>query len=173
VLLGGWTDVARMRAGQEVIVQGDGTSLWVLTHASDFANWFVGLFGNAHAIGDTFHITGDEVLTWNQIYLELARAAGVARPKLVHVTSEAIAAALPDQGPGLIGDRTHSAIFDSSKVRRVAPGFTQRVPFSQGAREIIAFYDAHPELQVVNERFDEASDRLAATAVVNWDRAGD
>jgi nucleoside-diphosphate-sugar epimerase len=158
-----------MRAGKAVVVQGDGTSLWTLTHASDFARWFVGLFGNTRAIGDAFHITGDEVLTWNGIYSELARAAGVPKPRLVHVTSEEISQALPDQGPGLIGDRTHSAIFDCSKVRRLVPGYAQRVPFAQGAREIIAFFDAHPELRTVVESFDTASEQLTNRAVVNWD----
>ncbi len=167
--LGGWTDIARMRAGLPVVVQGDGTSLWVLTHASDFATCFVALFGDSRAIGDTFHITGDEVLTWNSIYAELARAAGVDRPRLVHVTSEAITAEIPEMGPGLVGDRTHSVIFDSSKVRTIATEFRQKVPFSVGARQIIEFYDAHPELQVVNPTWNEAFDRLAAQAVVNWE----
>jgi len=166
--LGGWTDIARMRAGIPVVVQGDGTSLWVLTHASDFAACFVALFGDGRAIGDTFHITGDEVLTWNGIYSELARAAGVDAPQLVHVTSEAIAEELPELGPGLIGDRTHSVIFDSSKVRSIATGFAQKVRFSVGARQIMEFHDAHPELQVVNPGWDEAFDRLAGRAVVSW-----
>ncbi|MDR1634780.1 MAG: NAD-dependent epimerase/dehydratase family protein [Bifidobacteriaceae bacterium] len=169
--LGGWTDIARMRAGKPVIVQGDGTSLWVLTHAADFARWFVGLFGDARAIGEAFHITGDEVLTWNGIYLELARAAGVERPQLVHVTSDAIAAEMPELGPGLIGDRMHSVIFDSAKVRSIAPGFSQTIPFGRGAREIVEFHDRHPELQVVDPTFDAASDRLAAVAAPVWQAA--
>ena len=157
-----------MRAGIPVVVQGDGTSLLVLTHASDFAACFVALFGDGRAIGDTFHITGDYVLTWNGIYSELARAAGVDAPQLVHVTSEAIAEELPELGPGLIGDRTHSVIFDSSKVRSIATGFAQKVRFSVGARQIMEFHDAHPELQVVNPGWDEAFDRLAGRAVVSW-----
>ncbi|MDR2374284.1 MAG: NAD-dependent epimerase/dehydratase family protein [Bifidobacteriaceae bacterium] len=169
----GWTDIARMRAGKPVIVQGDGTSLWVLTHAADFAKWFVGLFGDERALGEAFHITGDQLLTWNQIYLELARAAGVERPQLVHATSEAIAEALPGQGPGLLGDRTHSVMFDSSKVRRLSPGFAQEIPFSRGARQIVQFHDAHPELQELNSAFDAASDWLAQGAVINWDLAID
>ncbi|MDR1799026.1 MAG: NAD-dependent epimerase/dehydratase family protein [Bifidobacteriaceae bacterium] len=166
--LGGWTDIARLRAGQPVVVQGDGTSLWVLTHARDFAYCFVGLFGQSSAIGDTFHIMGDEVLTWNQIYTELAHAAGVKDPVLAHVTSEAIAAELPAEGPGLIGDRTHSVIFDCSKVRAIATGFHQQVPFCQGAKEIIACFDAHPELQVVRPDYDAAFDRLVERAVIDW-----
>jgi nucleoside-diphosphate-sugar epimerase len=157
---GGWTDIARMRAGKPIVVLGDGTSLWTLPHASDFAYCYVPLLGDRRAIGDVFHITGDEVLTWDAIYTELAHAAGVAEPTLVHVASERIAAELPAWGPGFLGDKSHSVVFDNSKVRSIATGFAQRVPFVVGSRQIIAHYDAHPELQIVDPLVDAAYDRL-------------
>ncbi|MDR1824146.1 MAG: NAD-dependent epimerase/dehydratase family protein [Bifidobacteriaceae bacterium] len=166
--LGGWTDIARLRAGKPVVVQGDGTSLWTLTHASDFAYCFVSLFGNPQAIGEPFHITGDEVLTWNEIYTELAHAAGVSDPVFAHVTSEGIADEIPDLGPWLLGDRTYCGVFDCSKVRQYATGFAQKVPFWQGARQIIDCFDSHPELQVVNPEWDAAFDRMIAKVAIDW-----
>jgi nucleoside-diphosphate-sugar epimerase len=162
--LGGWTDIARLREGRPVIVHGDGTSLWTLTHASDFAYCFARLLGDRRAIGDVFHITGDEVLPWDAIYTELAHAAGVERPDLVHVASSTIAATLPEAGPGLLGDKAHSVVFDNTKVRSIATGFAQRVPFAHGAREILAFHEAHPGLQVRDPELDRAFDALAAAA---------
>ncbi|MDR1294867.1 MAG: NAD-dependent epimerase/dehydratase family protein [Bifidobacteriaceae bacterium] len=162
---GGWTDIDRMRRGAPVIVLGDGTSLWTLTHASDFAAWFVPLLGDRRAVGDVFHITGDEVLPWDAIYTELAHAAGVHSPHLVHVASATIARALPELGPDLLGDKAHSVIFDNTKVRSIATGHAQKVPFWQGAREIVAFHDAHPGLQVVDPVADRAFDALAEAAL--------
>jgi nucleoside-diphosphate-sugar epimerase len=162
--LGGWTDIARMRAGKPVIVHGDGTSLWTLTHATDFAYCFTALLGERRALGDAFHITGDEALTWDAIYAELAHAAGVAHPDLVHVDSETIAKELPGAGPGLLGDKAHSVVFDNAKVRSIATGFAQKTPFSAGAREIVATHDAHPELRTAVPDLDAAFDRLAARA---------
>jgi nucleoside-diphosphate-sugar epimerase len=162
--LGGWTDIERLRAGQATVVIGDGTSLWTLTHARDFAYCFARLLGDARAVGDAFHITGDEVLPWDAVYTELARAAGVAAPRLVHVASETIAKALPEAGPGLLGDKSHSVVFDNSKVRSIATGFAQRRPFAAGAREIIDFHDSHPALAVPDPEIDAAFDRLIAGA---------
>ena len=116
-LLGHYTDIDRMRKGKEVMVHGDGTSLWVLTHHEDFARGFVGLLGNPHAIGHAVHITSDELLTWNQIYTILAHAAGV-EPQIVHVPSDLIAAFDPELGAGLLGDKAHSVIFDNSKINK-------------------------------------------------------
>ncbi|CAN7446207.1 SDR family oxidoreductase [Microbacterium sp. LjRoot45] len=152
---GGWTAIERMRAGKPVIVHGDGTSLWTITHSTDFARGFVGLFGRADAIGEPFHITGSEAPTWNQIYTELAHAAGVAEPDLVHVPSEAIAALDAEWGASLLGDKTHSAVFDTSKISRIVPGFGTTVPFARGAREIVDWYDAHPEAQTVDAHYEE------------------
>ncbi len=156
---GGYTSVARMRAGKKVIVHGDGTSLWTLTHHRDFAVGLVGLLGNPHAVGDTFHITSDEWLSWNQIYEIVAHAAGV-EPQLVHIPSDLIAAFDPRWGDSLLGDKAHSMIFDNSKIRRLVPDFQARIPFWQGAREIIVWYDADPARQVSDPSFDALQDRL-------------
>lgn len=162
-LIGGWTALDRMRRGQAVVVPGDGTSLWTLTHHADFAKGFVGLLGHPQAIGDSFHVTSDEVLTWNQIYEAMAAAAGV-EPHLVHVASETIAAALPDLGPGLLGDKAHSSIFDNSKVKGLVPGYVATIPFPAGAREIVAWYDADPHRRTVDADLDAGFDKLVAAA---------
>lgn len=162
--MGGWTDIARMRAGKPVIIHGDGTSLWTITHSDDFAVAFTALLGNPAAIGDAFTITGTHTPTWNQIYGWLADAAGVAAPEFVHVASEAIARFAPDLGPTLLGDKAHSMVFDSSKVTRLAPDFRTTVTFDEGARRILAFYDAHPDRQVVEPELDAAFDALAEYA---------
>lgn len=156
---GGYTTVARMRAGKPVVVHGDGTSLWTMTHASDFAVGFVGLLGNPQALGETFHITSDEWLSWNQIYEMVGQAAG-AQPRLVHVTSEQIAALDERWGDSLLGDKAHSMIFDNSKIRRFVPDFNPVVPFWRGVQEIMAWYDADPSRQVVEPYIDELQDRL-------------
>jgi len=158
---GGWTVVERMRRGAEVVVHGDGTSLWTLTHHTDFARAFVGLLHNPAAIGDTFHITSDEWLSWNQVYEIVAAAAGVT-PRLVHVTSDAIASVDADWGAALLGDKAHSMVFDNSKVKRVVPGWTATVPFHRGAAEIVDWFDSDPSRRQVDERMDVLMDRLVA-----------
>ena len=165
---GGYTIVARMRQGKPVIVLGDGTSLWTLTHHKDFAWAFLGLLGNPHAIGETFHITSDEWLPWNQIYRLIAAAAGVPDPQLVHVPSDLIAAYDPNIGAGLLGDKSHSMIFDNSKVKRLVPDYVARIPFAQGAREIIAWYDADPARQVINPDVDALIERILAGYQRAW-----
>jgi nucleoside-diphosphate-sugar epimerase len=155
----GYTTVARMRLGKEVVVHGDGTSLWTLTHHRDFAVGLVGLLGNPHAYGQSVQITSDEWLSWNQIYELVARAAGV-EARLVHVPSELIAAYNPDWGASLLGDKAHSMIFDNSKIRRLVPEFNPVIPFWQGAQEIIAWYDADPSRRVVDPESDRLQDRL-------------
>ena len=166
--IGGWTDIARLRAGKPVVVHGDGTSLWTITHADDFAVAFTGILGNPAAIGDAFTITGTHAPSWNQIYGWLADAAGVTDPRFVHVASETIAAWAPDLGPTLLGDKAHSVVFDVSKVTRLVPGFRTTVTFDEGARRIVAFYDAHPDQQRVDTELDAAFDAMIAHA----DRAG-
>jgi len=163
-LNGGWTAIDRMRRGAAVVLHDHGSSLWALTHARDFAVGFVGLLGNPHTIGSAIHITSDELLSWTQITHLMADAAGVV-PNIVHVTSEAIAAADPDMGAGHLGDRSHSMIFDNSLVKSLVPAFNPTTEFAEGAREIIGWYDAHPELQVVDPEIDALFDRLAADAV--------
>jgi len=162
--MGGWTDIARMRAGKPVIIHGDGTSLWTITHSDDFAVAFTGLLGNPAAIGDAFTITGTHAPTWNQIYGWLADAAGVSDPRFVHVASDTIAAAIPDVGPSLVGDKAHSMVFDNAKVTRLVPDFRTTVRFDEGARRILAFYDAHPDRQQVKHDLDAAFDALVAHA---------
>jgi nucleoside-diphosphate-sugar epimerase len=163
-----YTVIDRMRKGKKVVVHGDGTSLWVLTHHRDFAKGFVGLLGNPHAIGDAFHITSDEVLTWNQIFTILARAAGVAEPHLVHVPSEVIAAFDPDWGAGLLGDKTHSVIFDNSKIKRLVPDFVAAIPFCQGAEEVMVWFDGDPARQVVSPEANDLLDRIIAAYESIW-----
>jgi nucleoside-diphosphate-sugar epimerase len=156
---GGWTVVDRMRRGVPVVVPGDGTSLWTLTHHVDFAHAFVGLLGQPAAIGDSFHITSDEWLTWNQIFTAVATAAGV-EATLVHVPSDAIAEVDPQWGAGLLGDKAHSLIFDNSKVKRLVPDFAATISFATGAREIIDWYDADPARQQVDEAMAATMDAL-------------
>lgn len=155
----GWTVVDRMRKGLPVVVPGDGTSLWVLTHHTDFAKAFVPLLGNSHAIGDAFHITSDEWLTWNQIYDLVAQAAGTTAKK-VHIASDVLAMEEPSWGPGLLGDKANSMVFDNAKVKALVPTFLASVPFSQGAREIVAWFDADPTRQRVEESTHALFDRL-------------
>jgi nucleoside-diphosphate-sugar epimerase len=159
-LHGGWTAVARMRQGKPVIVHGDGTSLWTLTHHADFAQGFVPLLGHSRTLGESFHITSDDVLTWDQITHALAAAAGVTAD-IVHVPSDVIAAADPDWGAGLLGDKTHSMVFDNAKLRSVVPGYQAVIPFEQGAREIVAWHDADPSRQRIDAGVDALSDKLA------------
>ena len=160
VLERGWTLLARMLAGKPVIVHGDGTSLWTVTHNTDFARGFVPLLGHPRTYGDAFHITSDDFLTWDQIAHALAAALGVA-PRIVHVPSEAIAAADPEWGVGLVGDKAHSMVFDNSKLRSIVPGWHAAVPFEQGAREIVEWHLADPARQVVNPELDALMDKLA------------
>lgn len=156
---GGWTVIERMRRGQEVVVHGDGTSLWTLTHHVDFARGFVGLLGSPRAVGDSFHITSDEVLTWDRIAQSLAAAAGV-RARIVHVPSDAIAAVDAEWGAGLLGDKAHSVVFDNSKLRAVVPDYVATIPFEQGAREIVAWHDADPARRQVDPAVEQTMDRL-------------
>jgi len=157
----GYTSVGRMRLGKAVVVHGDGTSLWTLTHHRDFAVGFCGLLGNPHAIGESFQITSDEWLSWNQIYTMVGAAAGV-EPRLVHVPSEVIARFDPAWGDSLLGDKAHSVIFDNAKIRRLVPEFNPTIPFWQGAQEIMAWYDEEASRRVIDPFMDDLQDRLVA-----------
>jgi nucleoside-diphosphate-sugar epimerase len=158
---GGWTVLGRMQAGKPVIVHGDGTSLWTLTHHEDFARAFVPLLGHPRTLGEAIHITSDDVLTWNQIAQALAAGLGVTA-QVVHVPSDAIAAADPEWGAGLLGDKAHSMIFDNAKVRGLVPGWRAVIPFEQGAREIADWYLADPARQVTDAALNAVMDKLAA-----------
>jgi nucleoside-diphosphate-sugar epimerase len=162
---GGWTVLGRMLAGKPVIVHGDGTSLWTLTHHDDFARAFVPLLGHPRTLGEAIHITSDDVLTWNQIAWSLAAALGVTA-RLVHVPSDAIAVADPDWGAGLLGDKAHSLVFDNAKLRGIVPGWRAVIPFEQGARQIVDWYLADPARQVTDAALDAVMDKLAAAWTV-------
>lgn len=166
---GGYTVIDRMLRGKPVVVHGDGSSIWTLTHSTDFARGFVGLLGNSHARGEIFHITSDEWLTWNQIYHMLASAAGVT-PKLVHIPSDLIAAYNPKIGDSLLGDKSHSAIFDNSKIKQVVPEFSASIPFCRGAEEIIAWHQADPSRQKINPDFNNFCDQLLENYQKAWPR---
>lgn len=164
---GGWTVVDRMRRGQKVIVHGDGSSLWVFTHHSDFAKGFVGLLGNSRAIGEAFHITSDELLTWNQLHEIAARAAGAPPPQIVHIPSDLINAFDSNWGAGLLGDKAASMIFDNSKIKHISPDFVCTVPYERGAKEMVEWYDADPSRQVIDAEFNALTDRI----IVAYERA--
>ncbi len=156
-----YTAIDRLRRGQKIIVPGDGSSLWVCTHNSDFAVGLVGLLGHAQAIGHAFHITSDEVLTWDQITGITAKAAG-AEPEIVHIPSDFIGACIPDEIGSLTGDKAASVVFDNSKIKRFVPQYGARLPFAEGIRRTIAWFDADPRRQVVDEDANRAWDRLIA-----------
>jgi nucleoside-diphosphate-sugar epimerase len=162
---GRWTTLGRMLAGKPVIVHGDGASLWTMTHNSDFARGFVPLLGHPRTLGEAFHITSDDFLTWDQIARALAAALGVTA-RLVHVPSDVIAAADPGWGASLLGDKAHSMVFDNTKLRRVVPGWRAVVPFERGAREIADWYLADPARQVTDDKLDALMDKLAADFAV-------
>lgn len=165
---GGWTAIDRMRKGKKILIHGDGTSLWVLTHHKDFAKGFVPLLGNNRAIGEAFHITSDEILNWNQIHEILGYAAGAPPLQIVHVPSDLINAYDPVWGAGLLGDKTNSMFFDNTKIKRIASDFACTIPFTRGAEEMIAWYDGDPARQVVNEEFNQLTDKIIAAYERAW-----
>lgn len=157
---GSFQVLKRMLEGKPVIIHGDGTSLWTMTHNSDFAVGYVGLMGNPHAIGEAFQITNDETLTWNQIYQAIADALGVEL-KAYHVSSEFLAAVSDYDFTGsLIGDKANCVVFDNSKLKRAVPDFHPTVRFEEGIRDTIANILAHPELQKEDPEFDAWCDRV-------------
>jgi nucleoside-diphosphate-sugar epimerase len=165
---GGYTMIDRMRQDKPVIVHGDGTSLWVMTHHTDFAKGFVGLVGNPQAIGDAIQIMSDELLTWNQIYEMMAQAAGVEQPRLVHVPSELIAAYDQDWGDSLLGDKAYSVIFDNTKIKRLVPDYVASTPFATGAQEIMNWFDAEPSRRQIDRELDQTIDRLLGAYAAAW-----
>ena len=154
-----YTAVDRMRRGKKVIVPGDGSSLWVITHNSDFAKGLVGLFGREQTIGHAFHITSDEVMTWDQWYRVTAEAAG-AEPDLLHIPSDFLAECLPDSRGSLIGDKSASVVFDNTKIKRFVPDYCATVPFTEGIRRTLAWFDADPARRQVDEEANARWDRL-------------
>ncbi|HPR31171.1 MAG TPA: NAD-dependent epimerase/dehydratase family protein [Prolixibacteraceae bacterium] len=157
----GYTVVDRMLKGKPVVVLGDGTSIWTLTHHRDFAKGLVGLLGHPRAMDEIFHITSDEWLTWNQIYTLVGKAFGV-QPRLVHVPSEVIASYHEALGAGMLGDKSHSMIFDNSKIKSVVPEFRCTIPFAEGVHEIARWYRNNPAWQKTDPEMDRLFDQLAA-----------
>jgi len=163
----GWTNSARMLSGKPVVLHGDGTSLWTLTHAEDFANAFTALLGNTAAIGQAFHITSDEWLTWRQIS-EIVCGALCAHvetnnyPSLQfkYVTSEKIAEKNPELGAGLLGDKTWCGIFDNSKIKKFAPGWCAKIPFREGIERTLNWFMETPERRKINAELDAFLDSL-------------
>jgi nucleoside-diphosphate-sugar epimerase len=164
VALGSSHDYAlidRMKRNQKIVIHGDGSSLWTLTHSEGFAKGFVGLMGNHQAIGQAFHITSDEVLTWNQIYEIIAEAAG-AQANIVHISSDFIGTIDPSQTGGLLGDKAVSAIFDNTKIKSFVPEFSATIPFREGIRRTLAWFEADPARQRVGPETNALLDRILA-----------
>ncbi|MDR0197920.1 MAG: SDR family oxidoreductase [Oscillospiraceae bacterium] len=165
---GSWQVAKRMLEGKPVIIHGDGTSLWTMTHNSDFARAFVGLMGNIRALGEAVQITSDETLTWNQIYGAVANALNVEL-KPFYAPSDFLAKCADAAGlsgydftGSLTGDKSNSAVFDNAKLKRLVPGFTAKKRFDSGVRETVENVLAHAELQTPDPEFDEWCDRVIA-----------
>ncbi len=175
VCVGSWgkpyTLVERIRRGAPILVPGDGTAIWTITHNTDFASGLLGLMGRSEALGEAFHITSGEALTWDQIYTLLADACG-ARANILHVPTDALIAANPAEEGNLCGDKVHCTVFDNSKLRRLVPGFRAQVPFAKGIRETVTWLDAHPDHQGIDEEANSGWDRLAAIYEDALRRAG-
>ena len=163
VAIGSWEDftiIDRMRKGGTVIIHGDGTSLWTITHSQDFAKGFVGLMGNMQAIGHSFHITSEELLNWNQVYQAVAEAAGVEL-KAVHIATDFICLEADKIGQewmrgNLLGDKANSVVFDNTKIKRFVPGYVATIPFKEGIKRTVDWFDAHPD----RIRIDAENNRL-------------
>ena len=162
VALGGWgcfTVAQRMLDGREIVVHGDGTSLWTVTHADDFAKGFIPLMGNPLTMGQSFHITSDELLTWNQIYAFMADALG-CDARLIHVPSAFIVRHFPALEGTLLGDKSHSTIFDNSKIKHFVPNFQATIPFYEGVRRTVAWFNADPQRKVINDTENQILDAI-------------
>jgi len=156
-----WTAIDRMKRGEKVIVHGDGTSLWVLTWNADFAKGLVGLLGNPKAIGEAFQITSDQALSWNQIYLEAYQALGL-EPNVIHIPSDFIARFDEEAVGSLIGDKSNSVVFDNSKIKKFVPDFTCEVDWAEGLRHSLAWFEAHPEFQTIDDDANALWDKIIA-----------
>jgi nucleoside-diphosphate-sugar epimerase len=159
---------ARLQQGKPVFVPEDGENPWTLTSASDFAAGLGGLVGRAEAVGEAFHITSDEVLTWNEIVSEIASALGAESPDIVKVPTDLICRVAPRMTGTLKGDKAHPGVFDNSKIKRFVPEFHCRKPFREGVRESVAWLRAHPEEQNLNPQVDALCEEVVAA----WRRAG-
>jgi nucleoside-diphosphate-sugar epimerase len=155
-----WTAIDRMRRGVPLIIPGDGTSLWTITHNSDFAQGLIGLFGHPGALGEAIHITSDEALTWNRYFALTAEAAAVTAPKFVHIASDFIITCVPAVEGTLLGDKAVSAVFDNTKLKRLVPGFAARTPFATGIRRTLAWFEADPARQQIDAELNQRWDKL-------------
>lgn len=156
-----YTFVDRLKRGQPILIPGDGTSLWVMTHNTDFAKGFVGLIGNQKSIGHAFHITSDEVMNWDQILMDYAAIIGV-EPKIVHISSDHLCSLVPEWKGPLIGDKSASVVFDNSKIKRFVPGFIATVPFRQGVSESLAWFEDQADRRTVDNAFNQQIDGILA-----------
>lgn len=154
-----YTVVDRIKRGRTVIVPGDGTSLWTITHSDDFAKGLVGLLGNQRSIGHAFHITSDEVLTWDQIYREVGRAVGV-EPRIVHIASDTLIRFFPGEEGSLHGDKAVSAVFDNSKIKSFVPDFAATVTWAEGVRRSIGWFEAEEGRIAIDDAANAAWDRV-------------
>lgn len=162
VAIGGWEEyniIERLKTGKKIIIHGDGTSLWTLTHAEDFARGFIGLLGHQQATGQTFHITSDEILTWNQIYEAVAHAVGV-KANIVYIPSDFIARYDEFQTGNLLGDKSYSVIFDNTKIKTFVPGYAATIPFREGIRRTLKWFEENPEKKVINPETDQVMDKI-------------
>src|SRR5580700_9204401 len=154
-----YTAVDRMIRGQKLIVPGDGSSLWVITHNTDFAKGLVGLLGQQQAIGHAFHITSDEVMTWDQIFRTVGDAIGV-EPKLIHIPSDFVSACIPEKLGTLTGDKSMSVVFDNSKIKRFVPTYCATTTFAEGIRQTMAWFDADPARRQIDDEANARWDKL-------------
>jgi len=162
VAVGDWRRywlIDRIKNRKKIVVHGDGTSLWVLTHSEDFAKGFVGLLGNIHAIGHAFHITSDELLTWNQIYEIIADIVGM-KANLIHIPSDFIMKYDSETGAGLWGDKAYSVIFDNTKIKTFVPEFKATIPFTEGIKKVLNWFDEDETRKKLNPKDDEYMDNL-------------
>ncbi len=165
IALPGWdnyTIIDRMKKGLKIPVQGDGTSLWTVTHSDDFAKGFIGLLGNIQVIGHAFHITSDEILTWNQIYEIMANAVGV-KANLVHIPSDFIMGIDKDTGDNLLGDKAYSVIFDNSKIKRYVPDFMATIPFTEGIKKVLDWFDEDEKRKVIDIEINKKYEKIINT----------
>lgn len=162
VPIGGWTDytiIDRIKKGKKIIIHGDGTSLWTITHSKDFAIGFVGLLGHQQAIGQSFHITSDEILTWNQIYDAVAMAAGRPADK-VHIPSDYLGNFSPDLKGSLLGDKAVSTIFDNSKIKRYVPEFQANIRFKDGIKKTVSWFESESKRMIMNPDENELMETI-------------
>jgi nucleoside-diphosphate-sugar epimerase len=151
--------IHRIKAHKPIVVPGDGTSFWTLTHNTDFAKAFVGLMGKSQAVGHAFHITSDEAMTWDA-YLHIIAGAVGEKAEITHIASDAIARHMPEQRDALIGDKSQTAIFDNTKIKTFVPGFVAAVPFDMGIRRTIDSYQNHPDWLGYDMEWDALMDEL-------------